>query len=307
MSSSIEVMRRALWRNPVMLKEIRTRMRGGRAFAVVSVHLFVLSATLAFAFLVFNSSLNASSNLSERRTFGKAIFGLMVWMELIMVSFTAPALTSGAIASERERQTLDLLRVTLLSPSRLVAGKYFSGLVFIFLLLFSALPLLSLAFIIGGVLPEEIMIAVIILAVTAIAFCAVGIFFSSFFSRVLFATVLSYAFAIFLVFGIPMIFLFMLILFSSALGPTLAAMSLTSQLVLVFLGWLVVSITPGATMVATETALLNNQGIWLARLPLNNGAEAVLPSPWIAYIVLYLSISLILLIISVRRVRRVEV
>lgn len=306
MSAGVEFFRRALWRNPVMLKEIRTRMRGGRSFLVVSIHLLVLGLALVVAYLVFRSSLSTTSNLEERRIFGKIIFGMMVWLELVMVSFTAPALTSGAIASERERQTLDLLRVTLITPARLIAGKFFSGLVFIFLLLFSSLPLQSLSFIIGGVLPAEIVIAVIILGVTAVAFCAAGVYFSSLFSRVLFATVLSYAFAIFLVFGLPMIFIFILTLFGTALGPSVSEISLNLRLVLLFLAWLVVSITPGATIVATEAGLLNNQGVVLARIPIGDGAEAILPSPWIAYVVLYLSLSIIMLVFSTRRLRRLE-
>jgi ABC-type transport system involved in multi-copper enzyme maturation permease subunit len=235
--------------------------------------------------------------------FGKALFGLMIWMELIAVCFTAPALTSGAIASERERQTFDLLRVTLLSPGRMILGKYLSGLVFIFLLLFSSLPMQSLAFIIGGVQVEEILIAVLILAVTAVSFCAVGLFFSSLFSRVLFATVLSYAFAIFMVFGIPMIALFLLVVFNASLGYSMERLSVAGQIFLIFIGWLVVSLTPGATIVATEAALLDHQGIFLAKLNLGNGTEVVMPSPWLAYVIFYLIVSGLLLWISYLRVQ----
>jgi ABC-type transport system involved in multi-copper enzyme maturation permease subunit len=227
-------------------------------------------------------------------------------MELITISFTAPALTSGAIASERERQTLDLLRVTLLSPRALVMGKYFSGLVFIFLLVLSSLPLQTLSFIIGGVLAQEILVAILILAVTAIAFCAIGIFFSSLFSRVLLSTVLSYAFAIFVVFGIPMIFLLVLIVLSGGLGNTINSISLRTQVTLIFIAWLAVSMTPGATIIATEAALLDHQGLLLARLPLSNGVEIVLPSPWIFYVIFYLLISIGMLWFSAKRVGSIE-
>lgn len=305
-SSRLQSAARFLWRNPVMVKEVRTRMRGRRAFTIVSIHLIVLSAILALAYIIFSSSLTTVSNLEQRRIFGKVIFGLLVWLELVTICFTAPALTSGAISSERERQTFDLLKVTLLSPGRLVFGKYLSALVFIFLLLFSALPLQSLAFIIGGVLTQEILIAILILAVTAIAFCAVGMYFSSLFSRVLTSTVLSYAFAIFLVFGIPMLLLFLLYLFSAAAGSSLTNLSIRSQVLLIFIGWLVVSITPAGTIIATEAALLDQQGIILAHIDIANGVQVFMPSPWVAYVITYLSISLVLLWFSVQRVRRPE-
>jgi ABC-type transport system involved in multi-copper enzyme maturation permease subunit len=295
----------SIWRNPVMVKEIRTRMRGGRAFTVVTVHLLALAVAIGLVYLLFSQSINQVFNLESRRMFGKAIFGAILWMELMTICFTAPALTSGAISSERERQTFDLLRVTLLSPARLVTGKFLSGLVFIFLLIFSSLPLQSLAFIIGGVLAQEIYIAVLILATTAVAFCAVGMFLSSLFSRVLFSTVLSYAFAIFIVFGIPMLALLILILYSSRMN-SIDQLSQPAQVLLVFLGWLTISINPGATIVATEAALLDNQGIWMAHLDIARGGTVYMPSPWIAYVVIYLSISLILLILSAARVRRAE-
>lgn len=302
----LQAMRHAIWRNPVMVKEVRTRMRGWRAFAVVSAHLIILGIALALAFLAFSPSLNSTVNLESRRMFGKALFGMMIWIELIAICFTAPALTSGAIASERERQTFDLLRVTLLSPGRMILGKYLSGLVFIFLMLFTSLPMQSLAFIMGGVQVEEILIAVLILAVTAISFCAVGLFFSSLFSRVLFSTVLSYAFAIFLVFGIPMIALFLLVTLSSSLNYSIERLSLAVQVFLIFIGWLVVSLNPGATIVATEAAILDQQGVILARLDLGNGTAVVMPSPWLAYVIFYLMISLLLLWISYWRIRNSE-
>jgi ABC-type transport system involved in multi-copper enzyme maturation permease subunit len=297
---------RFLLRNPVIVKEVRTRMRGGKTFIVLTIHLLALAGALAAAYLLFRASLTTGVNLDARRLFGKAIFGLMIWMELITISFIAPALTSGAIASERERQTLDLLRMTQLSSRALVLGKYLSGLVFIFLLVLSSLPLQTLSFIIGGVLAQEILVAILVLAVTAIAFCAVGMFFSSLFSRVLLSTVLSYAFAIFVVFGMPMVFLLVLIVLGAGLGVAIDSISLRTQIMLIFIGWLAVSMTPGATIVATEAALLDQQGLLLARLPLSNSGEITLPSPWIFYVVFYLLISIGMLWFSAKRVSRIE-
>jgi ABC-2 type transport system permease protein len=304
-------LRRPLWKNPVLVKEVRTRMRTSRAFVLLTVHLLVLMLVVAIGYLLFRSTLTSTSSLQDRRMFGKIMFGLLVWIEMILVCFTAPALTSGAIAAERERQTLDLLRVTLLPARSLVLGKYLSGLVFILLLLFTSLPLLSISYIIGGVLPSEIIIAALILFVTAIAFCALGIFCSSLSSRPLVATVVSYAFALLLVFGLPVIFLVMLFLMSSV-GPggsdlytRLTPLALAT---VIFFGWLIVSITPLATIVASEVVLLNNQSIWWFSMPVNREATAniYMPSPWIPYLLIYLFLSLVLLWASVRLVRRID-
>jgi ABC-type transport system involved in multi-copper enzyme maturation permease subunit len=299
----------AFWKNPILIKEVRTRMRGNRAFILLTAHLLILGLALLLVHLVIRSDQSTVTNLQARESFGKAIFGLMVWMELIMISFTAPALTSGAIALERERQTFDLLKVTLLKARALALGKYLAGLVFIGLLLVTSLPLFSPAFILGGVLLEEILIAVLILATSAVAFCAVGLFFSSLFSRPLVATVLAYAVAIFVNFGIPMLMLLMITLFGIIMqsGPSGATDTPSlGLLAVVYLGWLVVSLTPPATMIATEVALLDGQGAWLASFPVGDGAEIVLVSPWLAYVIFYWLLSLALIWFSIRLVGRAE-
>jgi len=294
------------WKNPVIIKEFRTRMRGNRAFVLLTAHLFVLAILVGILYVALISSMTGSSSLDQRRAFSKAIFGLLIGMEMIMVSFIAPALTSGAISTERERQTYDILRVTLLSPGALVLGKYASGLIFLFLLLFSSIPLQSPAFILGGVLPEEILIATLVLMVTTITFCAVGIYTSSLFSRTLVSTVLSYAFAIFLVFGIPIFFLIFAILAATAMEGIINQISVVWQITLVVLGWSLVCITPLGTIVATEVILLDNNSIFFTTISLSRDVEFTLISPWIPYVLIYLSLSALLLWLSVRRVRRMD-
>ncbi|MBN1147338.1 MAG: hypothetical protein JXA78_08780 [Anaerolineales bacterium] len=295
-----------LWKNPVIIKEIRTRMRGSRSFVLLTGHLLILGILVGILYMLLMGSITGSGSLDERRAFSKAIFGLLIGMEMIMVCFIAPALTSGAISTERERQTYDLLRVTLLSPGSLIAGKYASGLVFLFLLLFTSIPLQSPAFILGGLLPEEILIATLVLMVTAIAFCAVGIFTSSLFSRTLVSTVLSYAFAIFLVFGIPILLIIFLILFSTTIEDSVSRLSALSQALVLLLGWLLICISPLGTIVATEIILLEKSSILFTRVSLTHDIELILPSPWIPYVLIYLSLSALLLWLSVRRVRRME-
>jgi ABC-type transport system involved in multi-copper enzyme maturation permease subunit len=299
----------AFWKNPILVKEVRTRMRGNRAFLLLSAHLILLGLALLLVFLVIRSSLGTGGNLEARGSFGKFIFGFLVWMELVMISFTAPALTSGAISLERERQTFDLLKVTLLKARSLALGKYLSGLVFIFLLLVTSLPLFSVAFILGGVVLEEIMIAGLILATSAISFCAIGLFFSSLFARSLVSTIFSYAFAIFSNFGIPILMLFSItlfgVLFSSRPNSPLNTPSF-GTLALVYLAWLVISLTPLPTIIATEAALLDGQGAWVAHIPLGNDTQLFFITPWVVYVIFYTLLSLAMLWMSIKLVKRAE-
>jgi ABC-2 type transport system permease protein len=298
-----------LWKNPVLVKEFRTRMRGNRAFVLISAHLLVIGGIILLTYMLYTASLNDYNRLEERRMLSKVLFGLLVSLEMVMISFTAPALTSGTISAEREHQTFELLKVTLLKPTTLVSGKYVSSLFFILLLLFTAIPLQSPAFLVGGVLPQEIIIGTLILVVSAVTFCAVGIFFSSLFKRTLASTVASYAFAIFTVFGVPLLGLLFLALFSSFLSQIFSNFSLLTKSIALLTAWLLASITPVAAIIATESFLLSQNSIWFLRVDIpytNPTTQIFLPSPWMLYVIFYLLFSLILLIASILLVRRTD-
>jgi ABC-2 type transport system permease protein len=304
---SAEPYRQPIWKNPVIVKEVRTRMRGYRAVLLLTAHLFILASIVGLGYLIFRTALTSTGNLEERRIFGKATFGLIVWMELVMISFVAPALTSGAISAERERQTFDLLRVTLLPARALVWGKYLSGLIFLLLLLFTSLPLQGPAFLIGGVLVQEILLAVLMLVVTAIGFCALGMLLSSLIPRTLVSATLAYAITIFLVFGIPIIAVIMLSVFGTVFsGSTSNQISPQTQSLLLVLGWLVISFTPLASMIGTEVIFLEQHNLLWAEIPLTNGAKMFLPSPWLPYVIFYTLFSLAAIWLSIQLVKRKE-
>src|SRR5688572_28370811 len=174
--------------NPVVLKELRGRMRGRQSFVLLTIYLGLIAV---FIMLVYNP-LGLTSSItwdpSARQGAGKAIFGTVVLLELLLLSFIAPGLTAGAITSERERQTFEILRTTLLSARSLVLGKLGAAFSYLFLLILTALPIQSLAFILGGVGMGEMVVSSLMLVVTALFFCTLGIFFSSFMKRTLSAT-----------------------------------------------------------------------------------------------------------------------
>lgn len=292
--------------NPVIVKELRGRMRGFRAFAVLSAYLLLLAGLVILVYLLIRASNTSFSTVDQRQVLGKTIFGMVVGLELMAISFIAPGLTAGAISSERERQTFDLLRTTLLPARSIVLGKFFAAFLYVLLLIFASLPIQSLSFLFGGVALEEVLISTLMLIITAMTFCAVSLFFSSLLARTLVSTVLSYAFAILWVFGLP----FILLLFSSMFGAFLSSANTfnsTTQQVILFVGaWLLVSLNPLGAAIASEAILLENGDLFIFTLPLPNGPPLTLISPWIIYVAAALLTSLALLWLSVKFVRRVE-
>jgi ABC-2 type transport system permease protein len=164
--------------NPVITKELKGRMRGRQGFIILVAYLSLISIfiLLIYLFLVVDGTV-ANGDPSFLQTVGKVIFSTVVLLELLMLGFIGPALTAGAISTEREHKTIDLLRTSLLSGRALVFGKLSSAVVFLLLLIFTAIPVESLAFFLGGVGMAEMIISTLMLVVTAVFLCTMGLFF----------------------------------------------------------------------------------------------------------------------------------
>jgi hypothetical protein len=188
----------------------------------------------------------------------------------------------------------------------MVLGKLFSSLSYLLLLLFSALPFQSLAFLFGGIATEEIIISTLLLLVTALAFSSMSLFFSSLIRRTLVSIVISYICTILLVFGLPIALFLGLALFGRFF--TLWSPETNSSMIatLIVLGWILVSINPIGTTVLTEVLFLEEQALFTFSYPLQGSQTITIISPWISYSVIYLVASLIFIWLSIRMVRRVE-
>ncbi len=196
---------RRLFDNPVVLKELRGRMRGARAFIVLTVYLVLLGSFSSLIYVAISESSTSAGGQVTVGEIGRTLFGGVVAIEMLLVAFIAPAFTSGAISGEREHQTYDLLRTTLLPPRSFVLGKLLSAMSYVLLLLLAAIPLQSIAFFFGGVAETEIVLSFVILAATALLFSTIGIFFSARSRRTLSASVLTYAATMVIMFGLPIL------------------------------------------------------------------------------------------------------
>lgn len=175
---------------------MRTRLRGGRAPLTIALFLVALGAVSAL-FLTIASS--ESEGLSPR--LGLILFTVLSIIELGLITLSVPAQTSGAISGERERQTLDLLLVTQLTPWRIVMGKLYASLSYTLLLVVASLPIFSLLFFFGGVSTAQLVQVLLIWLATAFLLGSIGIWLSTLIRRTTVATMLGYGFALFFYFG----------------------------------------------------------------------------------------------------------
>lgn len=293
--------------NPLLIKELRVRMRGARAFVVLTVYLLLLSCFTSIIYYSYSSLSRAPGGGPDMVYLGKTVFASVVLIEILLVTFITPAFTAGTISGERERKTYELLRTTLLPAGKLVVGKLGSALTYMFLLILAAVPLESLAFILGGVVMEELMLALVILLVTAFAFAAVGLLFSSLAHTTLVSTVLVYSAALLMSVGLPALLLFLSIL----LGPLVSGYSLSPpswivQAVLHYALYLAAGLSPITAAIFTEATLEEHNTIWIFWENVGATHRIPIPSAWIVYAVVYLAVGLVSLLAAIARVRQQE-
>jgi len=185
--------------NPIIIKELRSRMRGARAFIILTATLLLLSGVM-YGF--YRITLAASSYTTVLSPYiGQTLFIALAIIELLIICFITPALTAGAISGEREKLTYEMLLTTALKPSAILWGKLISALSYVFLLLFAAIPLASLVFIFGGVSPMDMLKTLLVLVTIAIMLGVMGIFMSAWLERTARATILSYLMVLILFIG----------------------------------------------------------------------------------------------------------
>ena len=198
----------------IIVKELRGRMRGRRAFVVLTIHVLVLTL-LAWMFLRLNEESVANlGGFGGQSTYasaavGRGIFIGLMMLQTLMVAVLAPAATAGAISSEREHQTLELLAVTPISSLAIVLGKLLSALAWLFVLILASIPVTALVFVFGGVAPDDMIRAYVVLFATVIGLGSVGIFFSTLTRRTGASTGLTFVVTLAVVVGSVFLWIFL--------------------------------------------------------------------------------------------------
>ena len=259
----------------VGVKELRGRVRGRRAFVVLTFYLLFLAAfawaweLVAERTYVQSSSLQGGSAALASAIVGQEVFGALVLVETLLVVFLAPAFTSGAISLEREKQTLDMLTATPISSFAIVVGKLLSALAYVFLLIAASIPLTAIVFVFGGVGPDDVVRAYAVLIVSALGLGSLGLFISAVMQRTQGATVVTFFTVLFLTLGTMFGVLFWNTMSGSLRGS--GSVSAGSRAPEAFL-WF----NPFAAQYDVICGASNGYGGWCARLNLmTHGAISV--------------------------------
>ncbi len=172
--------------NAVGAKELRGRMRGRRAFVILTLYLVLLAG---FAWMVelimertYQTGFGGNAAIATA-AIGQGIFVSLLMLEMLLVAFLAPMATAGSISLEREKQTLEMLAATPISSLSIVIGKLLSALIYVWLLIAASVPLTAVVFVFGGVAPDDLLRGYLVLVVTALGLGSFGLFASSLVKR----------------------------------------------------------------------------------------------------------------------------
>ena len=175
--------------NPILAFSARRRMRSARTPLLITLYALVL-AVIAYL-TIYACFMQPTFTLTDMQN-GVYGYTAILALQFALIVLVAPAMTAGSVSGERERQTLDLLLVTNMSPVRLVLGKLLESFGFLALLVVSSLPVMSVAVLTGAAELTDVLVSAAFLLLTALELLSLGMFFSCLLKRTVTSTVVTY-------------------------------------------------------------------------------------------------------------------
>ncbi len=150
-----------------------------------------LVRAIAIAFLLFGL-LIAAKTARFTGAPGIMFFGQFIAFNLIGISLLGCSSFATVITEERSERTLGLLRMTSLNSAAILCGKTGGRLASAMLLVVVQLPLVFLSLALGGVSPEQVLAAGVVLAAWLLFCAGLGLFASVVFLRSFAASAFSF-------------------------------------------------------------------------------------------------------------------
>ena len=174
--------------NPILSFSATRRMRTFKTLLIAAVWLLVM---MGVALLIMGQLFRSGASINGLRT-GVTCYQILIIVQFILIILVAPAMTSGAIAGERERQTLELLLVTNTRSFRIVWGKAMESFAMLALLIVCGFPVMCMTMIAGAVTILQILAGELFLLAMAFAAVCVGVLSSALARSTVGSSILSY-------------------------------------------------------------------------------------------------------------------
>lgn len=205
--------------NPIVKKDLQVAARSMR----ISWGLFAYEALLALAFLLALAVIQSANSYDGSNIYASLIylFPVLAVTQICIVTLVMPILTASSISGERERQTLDLMLTTCMSPFAIVVGKVVSALIRILFFVVGSLPIMALSFVVGGLSWSNLFYFVLAVILQSVLSGSIGIFCSSVCRKSISAVILSFVFYFVIYFMTFLPVLFVAILGAKSVGEAM--------------------------------------------------------------------------------------
>ena len=158
---------------PIFARELTTVPRrsghyGSRA-AVVG-----LAAVLGITTWQATVGFARDATLGETAAFGQLLFQILCVVQLLLTLFFAVLSAASAVSQEKDRRTFVILLITDLRDTEIVLGKLLGALLPVLVQLLVTAPVLALLLLLGGIDPEQVLQAVLVLGAAGVAAGSLG-------------------------------------------------------------------------------------------------------------------------------------
>lgn len=176
--------------NPILKKDLMVGSRSIKmSFAIMGINAF-----LTLIVILVIASTNAIGGLSSYDYSSLSwLFPILGCTECGLISLIVPIITSGSISGERERQTLDIMLTTPVSPLYIAMGKLGSAMMVVMMYMITSIPVMAIAFVLGGMSWLALFGLIAMLLYLGVYVGSVGIFCSSVVKKSIMATILTIA------------------------------------------------------------------------------------------------------------------
>ena len=186
---------------PLLAREMTQQAARVRTYVFRAVYIVVLCAFAGFFLLeLINDTTGSPLDIIGQ---GGNLFMVVVGVQFFGIYLLLPAMACGAITREKERDTLTLMLTTRLGPSTIVLEKLLARLVPVWMFLITSLPVMGLAYSLGGLSQPFIWGGFWILTITAIQIASVALLCSVWFASTVSAFLFTYGIVFVWSLGMP--------------------------------------------------------------------------------------------------------
>ena len=174
--------------NPILKKELMVGSRSMKmSFAIMGINAFL---TLIVLFVMASNNMIGAMSGYDYSSLSY-LFPILGCVECALISLIVPIITSGSISGERERQTLDIMLTTPVSPFSIAVGKLGSAMMMVMMYMIASIPIMAIAFVLGGMDWWAILGLFAMLLYLGVYVGSVGVFCSSVVKKSIMATILT--------------------------------------------------------------------------------------------------------------------